>query len=274
MTGTNPMSTSVPWTMVAEGYEIETKPLFEQFCREALRLSDFASGGKVLDVACGPGTLSLLIHQQAEQIDAIDFSQGMLDCFARQIRQQGITNIRAQLMDGQALGFPDNAFDRAYSIFGLMFFPDRIKGFRELYRTLKPGGKAAVTSWAPVSDSPLMQLLFGAMGAAFPKKPETNSNAVLTLEDPDNFKQEMERAGFSNVSVTHFDGGWTITDVETFFDAMVRGSAPIVMLKEQLGEAVWQEKRAVMLAYLREQITELPVTPYSRAYIGVGEKAG
>ncbi|MCI0505732.1 MAG: hypothetical protein L0Z73_06425 [Gammaproteobacteria bacterium] len=153
-----------------------------------------------------------------------------------------------------------------------MFFPDRVQGFREMYRTLKPGGRAAVTSWAPVSDSPLMQLMFGAMGAAFPKKPEADSSKILNLEDPDNFKREMEQAGFAKVSITHFDGRWTLTDVEEFIDSMVRGNAPIVMLKNQLGEDMWTEKRAIMLEWLKGQIPQVPVTLHSRAYIGVGQK--
>ena len=272
MDSSNPMSTPEPWSLVSSGYVSDTKPLFEQYCKEALQLSGFNGSGKVLDVACGPGTLSLLIHEEANDIQAIDFSQGMIDCFNTEIAQQGIKNITTCLMDGQNLTFPDNEFDWAYSIFGLMFFPDRVQGFREMRRTLKPGGRAAVTSWAPVSDSPLMQLLFGAMGAAFPSKDEGNSEKVLTLEDPDNFKNEMEEAGFLEVSVSHFDGEMTIYDIEDFLDSMVRGSAPIVMLKKKLGEEVWAEKRAIMLAWLEKQISQPPVTLHSRAYIGIGKK--
>jgi ubiquinone/menaquinone biosynthesis C-methylase UbiE len=272
MTDINPMSTPEPWSLVSGGYVTDTKPLFEQYCKEALRLSGYDGSGKVLDVACGPGTLSLLIHEDADEIQAIDFSQGMLDCFNHELAQQGIGNITTFLMDGQSLAFADNAFDWAFSIFGLMFFPDRVQGFREMYRTLKSGGRAAVTSWAPVSDSPLMQLMFGAMGAAFPKKPEADSGKILNLEDPDNFKREMEQAGFTKVSITHFDGSWTLTDVEEFFDSMVRGSAPIVMLKNQLGGDVWTEKRAIMLEWLKGRIPHVPVTLHSRAYIGLGHK--
>lgn len=268
----NPMSSPEPWSMVSSGYVTDTMPLFEQYCIEALRLSAFNSSGKVLDVACGPGTLSLLIHESADQIHAIDFSPGMLDSFNSKIDQQGIDNITTCLMDGQNLLFSDNEFDWAYSIFGLMFFPDRIKGFSELYRTLKPGGRAAVTSWAPVSYSPLMQLMFGAIGAAFPAKEEGKSEKVLTLEDPDVFKTEMEEAGFGDVTVTPFDGYWELEDIEEFLDSVTRGSAPIVMLKKQLGEDAWTEKREIMLQWLKDQVTDLPVTLHSRAYIGVGKK--
>lgn len=272
MTNKNPMSTPEPWSLVAEGYVTETQPAFAQFCRAALERVDYRGKGKVLDVACGPGTLSLLIQSDANEIHAIDFSPGMLACFEREIARRGIANIRTYHMDGQQLDFPDNEFDWAFSIFGLLFFPDRPKGFRELWRTLKPGARAAVTSWAPVSESTAMQAMFGAMGAAFPKKPEANSTKVLTLEDPENFRNEMQHAGFTDVTVTPFDGYWPVNDVETFLDSMVRGSAPITLLKNQLGEAAWAEKHAIMLAFLRENLKTLPATLNSRAWIGTGTK--
>ena len=118
-----------------------------------------------------------------------------------------------------------------------------------------------------------MQMMFGAMGAAFPRKPESNSNKVLNLEDPENFKTEMEQAGFSDVSITAFDGLWHVDGIEDFLESMVRGSAPITMLKNQLGEQVWAEKRAIMLAFLKERPSTLPATLNSRAWIGIGRKA-
>jgi len=271
MTSQNPMSTPVPWSMVAEGYVTDTKPLFGQYCARAIELSGFNDGEKVLDVACGPGTLSLLLSNQADEVHAIDFSQGMLDCFDREIARQGIGNIKTYLMDGQHLEFDDSEFDRAFSIFGLMFFPDRMAGFGELYRTLKPGGRAVVTSWAPVSDSPGMELMFTAIQKAFPKKPESNTK-ILNLEDPENFRKEMTDAGFRDVVITPFDGQWPVESAEQFLDSIVRGSAPLVMLKNQVGETVWAEKRAVMLEFLKTELTDLPTTTSSRAWIGVGSK--
>jgi len=270
----NPMSTPEPWTLVADGYVTDTQPAFAQYCRAALERVGFNGSGQVLDVACGPGTLSLLIQHEADEIHAIDFSPGMLACFDREIARRGIANIRTYHMDGQRLEFGDDEFDWAFSIFGLMFFPDRGKGFREILRTLRPGGRAAITAWAPVADSTAMQMMFGAMGAAFPRKPEANSTRVLSLDDPDNFRMEMQQAGFADVTITPFDGHWPVDDVETFLDSMVRGSAPVTLLKNQLGEQVWAEKRAIMLAYLKDQLTELPATLCSRAWIGTGRKSG
>jgi len=268
----NPLATPEPWTLVSRGYADGTKPFFEQYCHEALRISGYDGSGKVLDVACGPGTLSLLIHKTAHNIQAIDFSQGMLDCFNQEILYHGIQNIRTCLMDGQNLTFADNEFNWAYSIFGLMFFPDRVKGFREIYRTLKPGGRAVVTSWAPVSDSTLMQMIFGTIGAGFSLAQENKSSSLLNLEDPDHFKHEMQQAGFAHVAVTHFDGSWVVTDIEEFLDWIVQGSAPVVILKHELDQQEWRAKRALMRDWLAKKLPVLPTTLHSRAYIGAGEK--
>ena len=272
MTTQNPMSSPDPWNMVAEGYVTDTRPIFEQYCHKAIELSGLESGDRALDVACGPGTMSLLLKDIASDIQAIDFSQSMLDCFNREIETLGITNIETHLMDGQNLEFDENEFDRTYSIFGLMFFPDRMKGFQELRRVLQPGGVATVTSWAPVSESAGMSLIFGAMQEAFPRKPESNSKATLNLEDPENFKKEMSDAGFKDVVVTQFDGYWQVNDVEEFFDSVVRGSAPMVMIKNRLSEPEWAEEKNVMLDYVKSRLTELPASLNSRAYIATGTK--
>ncbi|MBE0613281.1 MAG: class I SAM-dependent methyltransferase [Burkholderiales bacterium] len=273
MPSQNPMSMPEPWSLVAEGYVTESQPAFAQYCREALEVAGFKGAGTVLDVACGPGTLSLLIQREAREVHAIDFAPGMLACFDREIARRGIANITTYRMDGQNLEFADDSFDWAFSIFGLMFFPDRQRGFREMLRTLRPGGRAAVTAWAPVSDSTAMQAMFGAMQAAFPRRPEADSAKVLTLEDPGNFRREMQQAGFVDVSITPFDGDWPVADVEVFFDSMVRGSAPITLLKSSLSEVVWAEKRTIMLEHLRARLIHLPTILTSRAWIGVGMKA-
>ncbi|MDO8990725.1 MAG: class I SAM-dependent methyltransferase, partial [Sideroxyarcus sp.] len=149
----NPLSTSPPWNLVADGYAETTMLVFEEFADEAIAASKLKPNSTVLDVACGPGTLALRLAQHAEQVHGIDFSEAMLAVFRNKIEQAGHRNIALHCGDAQTLPYADATFDAAFSLFGLMFFPDRQKGFAEIHRTLKPGGSIAITSWAPVDQS-------------------------------------------------------------------------------------------------------------------------
>ena len=49
--------------------------------------------------------------------------------------------------DALDLPFEDHAFDTVCCQFGVMFFPDRIAGYREARRVLKPGGRFIFRGW-------------------------------------------------------------------------------------------------------------------------------
>src|SRR4029077_9096481 len=102
------------------------------------------------DVAAGPGTLSLIAAAAGARVSAIDFSERMVDEFRTRAAAAGLAGaLDIRVGDGQALPFESAAYDCACSIFGLMFFPDRHAGLREMRRVLRPGGRAIVSSWVP-----------------------------------------------------------------------------------------------------------------------------
>jgi len=267
----NPLSASEPWNLVADGYAETTMLVFEQFAAEAIAAVDLKPGSTVLDVACGPGTLGLIAARTAGKVHGIDFSEAMLAVFRHKIEQAGHGHIELHCGDAQALPWADEVFDAAFSLFGLMFFPDRRRGFAEIHRTLKPGGRIAVTSWAPVDESPAMQTMFGALRAIKPDLPQPQ-RSVTTLENPDLFREEMQDAGFRNVDIRRVTRPFPVGTVAEFWDNMVRGSAPIVMMKKNMGEEVWREKEKLALAWLEATLPTLPMPLTSTAWMGVGIK--
>jgi len=266
------LSTVEPWDLVAAGYAESTMQILAHFAEDAIAAANLQTGATILDVACGPGTLALMVADEAKSVHGIDFSAPMLDIFQQNIARSGHQNITIQHGDAQALPYADNSFDAAFSMFGLMFFPDRCKGFSEIYRTLKPGGSITVTSWAPLAQSPAMQLMFGAIRAIKPEIPEPQKS-INTLENPDVFKQEMQDAGFKDVKILSVSKTvFPVTSIPEFWDGMVKGSAPIQMMKKALGETAWKEKESLAIEYLEAQLTTLPTTLSSDAWLGVGIK--
>ncbi|MBI3775957.1 MAG: methyltransferase domain-containing protein [Gammaproteobacteria bacterium] len=268
----NMLSAIEPWDLVAAGYAETTMQMFAPYVDEAIAASHLKPGAAILDIACGPGTLALKVAREASVVHGIDFSAAMLDIFKQHAGRAGHKNIVMRHGDAQALPYADEMFDAAFSIFGLMFFPDRRKGFAEIHRTLKAGGSLAVTSWAPVSQSPAMQIMFGAIRAIKPDLPEPQ-RVIDSLENPDTFKQEMQNAGFKKVTIQCVrKAAFPVTSVPAFWEGMVKGSAPIQMLKKNLGENLWREKEPLALNYLERNLPSLPTALSSDAWLGLGGK--
>ena len=122
----NPLSTVEPWDLVTDGYVQELIPVFQKWTRDSLKQVPLKSTDAVIDIACGPGTVSLLVAPMVNNVTALDFSEEMINALRGQIDRSGITNIDARNCDCQALPFEDEQFDAAFSQFGLMFFPDRM----------------------------------------------------------------------------------------------------------------------------------------------------
>ncbi|MEV0249849.1 methyltransferase domain-containing protein [Nocardia sp. NPDC050712] len=266
----NPLAAAEPWDLVADGYAEEALAIMEPFSARALELAGLSQDSQVLDVAAGPGTLSLLAAPQSARVVALDFAAHMLEVLDRAAKAAGHSTIETRVGDGQALPFADNEFDAAFSMFGLMFFPDRTRGFSELRRVLRPGGVAVVSSWAPVIESPLMRMMFGAMTAADPTIQEPQPN-YLSLENPEVFATEMRAAGFAGVTIQRHTTEVSYPDGTQMWDSMARSSAPLALLRRRLGEPLWSERAPVMRDYLATNYR--PRTPLATtAFLGIGHK--
>lgn len=274
----NPLSFVEPWDLVADGYAHDVDLIMRPVSLEALRRVEAKAPGalsksaRVVDVAAGPGTLTFELAARVRDVDALDFSGNMVAKLRAGLAEKGIANVRSVQGDGMALPYADDSFDAGFSMFGLMFFPDRLKGFQELLRVLKPGGIATVSSWGPLDISPAMDLMFSALRAADPSMPPPKRN-LLTLENAELFEKEMSEAGFVDVAVEpyeHFIAPEGTAD--DFWEMMTRSAAPCVMMRKRVGEEEWARRAEIALAYLREALPETKKHMSTTAYFGFGRK--
>lgn len=266
----NPLATAEPWNLVASGYTTDGLWIMEPFSRKAMELARLSKKAEVIDVAAGPGTLSIPLASKVASIQALDFSKEMLVQLQNRASAKNIHNIHLIQGDGQELPTAANRFDAAFSLFGLMFFPNRKKGFAELYRVLKPGGITVVSSWAPWTESSLFMNISSALQAADPAilTPQANFNS---LENPQLFLQEMQEAGFKNVSIQPYTVTLSATASE-LWQRMTTGGVPLVMLRKKLGEEQWKIHSEKALQYLEQKFQGQPQQLSVTAYIGMGKK--
>jgi ubiquinone/menaquinone biosynthesis C-methylase UbiE len=275
----NPLSFAEPWDLVAGGYATDVDLIMRPVSLEALRRveqkqpSAVSTTARVVDVAAGPGTLTFELASRVTEVDALDFSENMLAQLREGLSKQGIANVRAVQGDGMALPYASETFDAGFSMFGLMFFPDRAQGFRELLRVLKPGGIATVSSWGPLDISPAMDLMFSALRAADPSMPPPKRN-LLSLENAELFEKELKEAGFVDVTVEPYEHFVTnVGSADDYWEVMTRSGAPCVMMRKRVGEEEWARRAEIARAYLRKAFPEARERLFTTAYLGFGRKA-
>jgi ubiquinone/menaquinone biosynthesis C-methylase UbiE len=190
------------WDAAATHYEKTAHPFTARFAEDALARVALTPASRVLDVAAGTGALALAAARTGAQIVATDFSPGMVG----RIAAQGLPNVEARVMDGQALDLPDGGFDAVFSIFGVIMFPDWRKGLAEMARVTRPGGQGVVATWQDRGAATFL-LLGQVRRKLFPDRAGmTMPEAVLAFSDPEDFARELVAAGYRDPqieSVTH-----------------------------------------------------------------------
>ena len=264
----SPLATPEPWTLVADAYAVELVPLFEPFSRDALRLAELPRAARIADVATGPGTLALMAAESGATVSALDFSDSMIAQLRRRVAEARLAGVEAEVGDGQALPFRSDAYDGAFSMFGLMFFPDRAAGFRELRRILRRRGRAVVGSWAPYQGS--MLVLMESLTAVLPDLPFKNGG--WPLSDPTDLTREMAAAGFSDVMVHSITHSKTAPSAAELWGSVQRTMAPIVLLRHRMGEERWAITAPRIFERMHRELGNGPVELALTAYLGVGSK--
>jgi ubiquinone/menaquinone biosynthesis C-methylase UbiE len=131
---------------------------------------------------------------------ATDLNQPMLDrAGANQPRDSRIT---WQQADALALPFEDGTFDVVACQFGVMFFPDKVQGYREARRVLKPAGHFLFNAWDQIAENEYADVVSQALAALFPQDPpDFMARTPHGYFDVERIREELVRAGFASISV-------------------------------------------------------------------------
>jgi ubiquinone/menaquinone biosynthesis C-methylase UbiE len=124
----------------------------------AFLLPYLTSGMRLLDVGCGPGSITQGLAQRVApgQVVGVDLSGDTLDSARANAAAQGLTNLTYEQASVYQLPFPDAAFDVAYAHQVLQHLSDPRKALREMLRVVRPGGLIAVrdVDWGTASYWP------------------------------------------------------------------------------------------------------------------------
>ncbi len=194
---------------IPEIYERFLVPLiFESYARDLAERLAKVKPQEVLETAAGTGVVTRAIasHLPAStRIVATDLNQPMVDYAAA--KQPDENRIAWRQADALALPFEDRKFDAVVCQFGVMFFPDKAKGYTEARRVLKRGGHFFFNVWDRISENEFADVVTEALAALFPADPPRFlARTPHGYHDVEKIREELTTAGFATISVETLDG--------------------------------------------------------------------
>jgi ubiquinone/menaquinone biosynthesis C-methylase UbiE len=187
---------------IPDVYDAYLVPLiFEAYASDLARRAAETDSTRVLETAAGTGVvtraLAPLLGSHAHYVVS-DLNQPMLDRAAT--RQGSDGRIVWRQADALNLPFEDAGFDTVVCQFGAMFFPDRVAGYREARRVLKPGGRFLFTVWDRIEENEFARVVTEAVGAIFPSDPPRFlARTPHGYHDVEQIELELRTAGFSEI---------------------------------------------------------------------------
>jgi SAM-dependent methyltransferase len=223
-----------------------------------LAMAEVGPGAHVLDVAAGAGDQTLDIAKRVGatgSVLATDLSPAILAFAKDNARRVGYRNVETQAADGENLNVSEAGFDAAICRLGLMFFPDPGKGLREVFRALKPGGRACTMVFSTPDKNPCVSILVSTAfkHAGMPPRDPYQPGGLLSLGKPGLIDELFRQAGFSRVATTKVMAPFRLPSVKDYLDFIRTSASPIPQILSRLDEAArdaaWAEIESKLCAF-------------------------
>ncbi|MGN6421422.1 MAG: bifunctional demethylmenaquinone methyltransferase/2-methoxy-6-polyprenyl-1,4-benzoquinol methylase UbiE [Pseudobacter sp.] len=231
--------TIVPYDQSKQGKKQQVEAMFDQIAGKYDLMNRFLSIGidkgwrkkgirelkdikpqLVLDVATGTADVAIMTQKylQPKKIIGIDISEQMMAVGREKIAKLGL-NDRIELVkgDSEAINFPDNTFDAITVAFGVRNFEDLDKGLAEMYRVLKPGGRAMILEFSKPKQIAFKGLYNLYLNVVAPRAGQWLSknkdayqylnNSVKAFPEGETFLHILQQAGFSDTRLKRLSLG-------------------------------------------------------------------
>ena len=245
------------WQRAAQGWHRWIPTINEWLQRPTNEMLDAAGlkeGSRVIDVAAGDGGQSVAAAERVGprgEVLATDIAPEFVGLANAVARRMGLTQLRAEVMDAEALKAPDACFDAAISRLGLMYLPDLAKGLHEIGRVLRPGGRIAAVVFTAPEKTPFFSIPVRMIREkrGLPA-PESGQPGPFSLGAPGLLAKSLEAAGFRNVREQIVDAPLRFRSAEECVRWRREASGTMQQmlsgLEEGARQAIWDEIVAAM----------------------------
>jgi ubiquinone/menaquinone biosynthesis C-methylase UbiE len=264
------------WDAIAALYDRHVAPGEAELATAGLHLARLQAGDTFLDVAAGPGGLSLPAARLGAKVLATDWSPKMIEHFTARVMAEGL-DAEGRVMDCHALDLHDDTYDVTGSLFGVMLVPDQMQALREMVRVTKPGGRVLLIGYGNPAEFEALHVFISAAQAVVPEfegPAEDEPLLEFQVADPSVMRQRLIDAGLRDVTVdTSHQERITVRTGQQLWDWTIGGNPIPGMLVAELSDAQRADIIQVLDGMVRERSAGQGVAVLTAPLnIGIGTK--
>ena len=213
------------YNAAADTYDSAANTFWERFGRRTVERLQLRPGMRVLDVCAGSGASAIPAAESvgsAGTVVAVDAARTLLSLLERKARARQLDHVHVVAGDLLNLGVAESAFDAVVCVFGIFFVADMERAVQELWRSVRPGGQLAVTTWGANVFEPMDSQFWDAVAAERPDLYKA-FNPWDALSDVSVLTQLLINAGVPDPRIAGETGVHPIAAPEAWW-ALVMGS--------------------------------------------------
>lgn len=174
--------------------------LFEPYAKHVAERIGLLRPEQILETAAGTGIVTRAVGEAVPgaTIVATDINPALVEFAAQQVQSEQVTFQRA---DAQDLPFDDATFDLVLCLFGIVFFPDKIRANAEARRVLRPGGCYVLVTFDRLDLNPIPKAAGEAVASLFPNDPRYMERGPFSYTDPELVDRDLRAAGFEDIEL-------------------------------------------------------------------------
>ena len=179
-----------------------------------VRAARLRSGETVVDLGCGAGMDAFLAANQvgaSGRVFGFDMTPEMLERARRNQVAGGYRQVELREADIASLPLPGDAADVVISNCVINLAPDKTAVYREIYRTLKPGGRFAIADIVLQGDTERLAGLLDKLPGC---------NCVKTALEQGAYLEAIRAAGFEDVRIVAERPAASQATIEAFADRL------------------------------------------------------
>ena len=218
---------------VPANYERYMVPLLFRPYAELLaeRARDFEPK-RILETAAGTGVVTAALSSALPEAEivATDLNQAMVDVALTRVNSPRVSFRQADALE---LPFDDGSFDLVVCQFGVMFYPDKVRGASEARRVLRDGGRYLFAVWDRIGRNGLSNLANQSLLDAYPENPpQFMTRGPFSYHDTGCIERDLRAAGFTDMSIETVELVSRCRSAEEGARGLVYGSPMGVELQE------------------------------------------